>query len=501
MDAPSATTDAPQVVAPQVVAPDTASPEVAASVTSPEASAAASDADAGGAAAAATTPEATVADQPTQDVSPEGPMSEVAPPETTAADTATPEAAPLQAGEPAVMQPDASQSETAQPETAPPETAQPEIATPEAATPETATPETATPEAAAPAVAAPAVAAPSVTPSEAAGADNPLAGLSENTLRRRVNDPAAPADEAAHAELMRRYRERPIWDLVRMVRRDSRWDGPYARRVLEDGGGRRGTVAEYLAEVGSVEQLRDMAPYDPAAAEALVERYYRDFTPQQLENLAEAGDQTAQYVLDRPRPGPAMDPDVEASLVEEIWNTRRTASEEAEAEAASADDPAVRQAAEARAAAAREAGTVGAMETDIPGITGTVVRGSPNAPAEGAPRDDPSRHVRPETSVALAHYHAEEGLLNHLISRIRDARLGPEELAGRTVRIVVDQQVCSYCLSGLASGDHAGILQQFTDLYPGLRVEITDLRTGDFVVLSGGHRTLHERRAGTIEDR
>lgn len=374
------------------------------------------------------------------------------------------------------MQPDASQ-----PETAPPETAQPETATPEAA--------------------APAVAAPGMTPSEATGADNPLAGLSENTLRRRVNDPAAPADEAAHAELMRRYRERPIWDLVRMVRRDSRWDAPYARRVLEDGGGRRGTVAEYLAEVGSVEQLRDMAPYDPAAAEALVERYYRDFTPQQLENLAEAGDQTAQYVLDRPRPGPAMDPDVEASLVEEIWNTRRMASEEAEAEADSADDPAVRQAAEARAAAAREAGTVGAMETDIPGITGTVVRGSPNAPAEGAPRDDPSRHVRPETSVALAHYHAEEGLLNHLISRIRDARLGPEELAGRTVRIVVDQQVCSYCLSGLASGDHAGILQQFTDLYPGLRVEITDLRTGDFVVLSGGHRTLHERRAGTIEDR
>jgi hypothetical protein len=283
-----------------------------------------------------------------------------------------------------------------------------------------------------------------------------------------------------------------------MVRRNTRWDGAYARMALDTGGGRRGTMAEYLAEVGNVEQLRQMAQYDPAAAEALIERYYQDFTPQQLENLAAAGDQGAQYVLDHPRTGPHMDADAEGRLVEAVWEQRRTASEAEEAAALASDDPAVQEAARARAAAARESGTVGAMETDIPGIEAQVVRGSPNAPTEIDPNQP--RHVQPATDVALAQFHAEEQLLNQLISSIEAAGLGPDQLAGRTVRIVVDQRVCSYCLSGLATGDHGGTLRQFAERYPGLRVEISDIRTGDFMVLAGGTRQVHHRRAGTIED-
>jgi len=68
------------------------------------------------------------------------------------------------------------------------------------------------------------------------------------------------------------------------------------------------------------------------------------------------------------------------------------------------------------------------------------------------------------------------------------------------VRIAVDQQVCSYCLSGVASGEHSGTLVQFSQRYPGLRLEITDIRTGDFVVFQGGQRTVHNRRAGTLDD-
>lgn len=438
---------------------------------------------------------------------PEAPSPEVGTPEVATPEAGTPEIAAPEVGTPEAPTPDVGTPETLAPEVGTPEAVAQEPGTLQATTPETATPATATttpettatPEAATPEIATPEPATPEVTPQGSTSQPaSPLAGVSRATLRRRVGDPQAPQDLAAHAELDRRYGELPIRELVQMVRRDTRWDGPYARRALKRGEGRRGTVAEYLAEVTGIDQLRQMALHDPAAADALVERYYRDFTPQQLENMAAGGDQTAQYVLDNPRRGPHMDTDAEARLVEAVWEQRRTASEAEETRALESDDPAVRAAAQARAQAAREAGTVGAMETDIPGIEAQVVRGSPNAPTEIDPNQP--RHVQPATDVALAQFHAEEQLLNRLISSIAEAGLTSEQLNGRTVRIVVDQRVCSYCLSGLASGEHGGTLRQFAERYPGLRVEITDLRTGDFMVLADGRREVHHRRAGTLDD-
>jgi hypothetical protein len=325
----------------------------------------------------------------------------------------------------------------------------------------------------------------------------PVAEATDAALRRRVSDPMNPRDREASAELERRYEQRSIRELVQMERRGTTWDGYYARLVLDRGRGRRGTVTEYLAEVTSLDQLRQMARHDPAAAAALVERYH-GMTPAQLERLAAQGDGTAAQVLERPRRGPAMDADVEARLTERMWEQRRRAIEEAEVEAARATDPAARAAAEARGASARSEGTVGALESDIPGIPEHVVRGSPRAPTEVDPGQQ--RHVRPQTDVALAQYHAEEQLLNWLITRIESGPIAPETLSGRRVRIAVDQQVCSYCLSGVASGEHSGTLMQFSQRYPGLRLEISDIRTGDFVVFQGGQRIVHHRRAGALDD-
>jgi hypothetical protein len=41
---------------------------------------------------------------------------------------------------------------------------------------------------------------------------------------------------------------------------------------------------------------------------------------------------------------------------------------------------------------------------------------------------------------------------------------------------------------------------QFSQRYPGLRLEISDIRTGDFVVFQGGQRIVHHRRAGALDD-
>ena len=309
-------------------------------------------------------------------------------------------------------------------------------------------------------------------------------------LRRRVGtDPTHPADAAADAQLLELYAELPVSELVQMARRNTRWDGYYARRVLDAGGGRRSAMSEYMT-VNNIEALRDIARHDREAFHALVERYYRDFTPQQLENLANGGDSTAQYVLDNPRRGPSMDPVAEYRLVERIWESRRTAAEVAETETARQE--------------ALTEGTVGALETDIPGVAEIDVRGSPRAPTEVDPATP--RVLQPATDVTLAQFHAEEQLLNRLIQRLQELGLQLSALRGRVVRIVVDQGVCGYCQSGLATeSSHAGTIRQFAERYPGIRLELTDLRTGDFMTVEGrpggGVDVVHRRRAGTVEQR
>jgi hypothetical protein len=334
-----------------------------------------------------------------------------------------------------------------------------------------------------------------------------LAKLSEATLKKRIGTVDAPKDVTALAELTRRFEERPRRDLVEMMRRDSKFNGPIAAEVLARGKGRPGTHAEYEAYMnqgGSLDLLRDAARFDEAAMYELVGRY-RQLPPAELERLRAAGDPIADQISTQPDRGPRMDPAADARLAEAMWERRRTAIEQAEAQATAAQGVRARQRADRAVAQATHEGTIGTMETDIPGIAQIEVRGSPHAPQGTDPAPSADRRYQPppgEEGTPLpesAHHHAEDKLVNLLDGRIRDLNLTQRDLAGRTVRISVDQGVCQTCAAGVAGG-RQGVLLRFSGDHPGLRIEVTDVQTGTFSVYEGGVRTVHHERTPTYAE-
>ena len=352
-----------------------------------------------------------------------------------------------------------------------------------------------------------------------------IATLKEATLLRRVGEPSKPRDPAAHAELQRRYREQygslTTAEVVRQTRGRSGRPDWYIEDLLrtQAAAGQRppGSITEYLSPRFTLDAVREAARFDPNAAEALVRRYNRDFNQEQLEAMAANGDGTAQYVIGQvpanyrpldpkappmgqPSGGPRMDPKAEARLIESVWERRRGAVEAAERQQALAqaagDDPAIAAALEARQRA-ESAGTLGALETDIPGVKGHLVRGSPEAPRPVAPKGQaPRTYQPPGNQPDQAQFHAEEQLLNDLAQRIARQRLKPKDLDGKRVRIAVDQEVCSVCASGVHGDAMAGVLVQFSQRYPGLTIEVVDIRSGHYDVFQGGNRTQHHGGMG-----
>ncbi len=322
-----------------------------------------------------------------------------------------------------------------------------------------------------------------------------LEQASEAVLRKRIGDPAAPRDVDALGVLVGRYEGRSVRELVEMRRSNKKWQTPLAAEALQHGRPAQGTLVEYRT-VGNLDALREMARYDPVAHEELIDRYRR-MSPTEREAAATI-DETARYV--EPIEGPQMDRDAEARLAEGIWEQRRTAMEQAdrrEAAARAGGDAAAAATAAQDREAARTGGTVGVLETTIPGIDEQTVRGSPNAPAEGAEPGVERLHTPPSTNPQ-SQFHAEENLLNllehHIAEQVQQGMLREPDLEGHVVRIAVDQEICQSCLSGVAQSEHAGVLTAFSAHHPGLRVEITDIRTGDFTVFEGGLRTVNNRR-------
>jgi hypothetical protein len=325
-----------------------------------------------------------------------------------------------------------------------------------------------------------------------------LRDASEATLRRLVADPAEPRDTVALDELVRRYAMRGVRELVEARRRNTRWASVLAERALQTTRPPSGTRLEYR-QIANLDALREMARYDAVALDELTDRYAR-MTPGEREAAARDDPLAA---LVEPVEGPQMDRDAEARLTEGLWERRRSAMEAAERDEARAraagNQPATVEAAAAREAAA-SGGTLGAMETDIPGIEDVEVRGSPNAPPGPEP-DAPRRYV-PPSAHPRGQFHAEENLVNALAERLARAsqtgRLTEADLQGRVVRMAVDQEICSSCLSGVAQGEHSGVLIRFSADHPGLRIEITDVRTGDFTVFEGGRRVVNQHRTMPI---
>ena len=335
-----------------------------------------------------------------------------------------------------------------------------------------------------------------------------LAKLKDAALKKLIGDPASPKDPAALAELTRRFEQRTKLELVQMMRRDSKFNGPVAADVLARGKGvpvGEAGYADYMANGGSLEVLRDAALVDRAALHELITQY-RQLPAPQLERLRAAGDSIADQVSGEPDPGPRMRADADERMTEAIWERRRTAIEQAEARLAAAVGPRPTAAAERALGAATHDGTIGAMETDIPGVTELTVRGSPEAPQGTDPGPGPNRRYRPPESddpakrlPDSAHHHAEDRFVNHLDAELQRLGITQQQLIGRTVRISVDQAVCQTCAAGVA-GSRNGVLLQFSADHPGLRIEVADINTGSLSVFEAGVRTGHYERVPTYAE-
>jgi Pretoxin HINT domain len=335
-----------------------------------------------------------------------------------------------------------------------------------------------------------------------------LAKYKETALKKLVGDPASPKDPAALAELTRRFEQRSKLDLVQMMRRDSKFNGPIAASVLARGKGvpvSEAGYADFMANGGSIEVLRDAALVDRAALHELITQY-RQLPPPELERLRAAGDSIADQVSSEPDRGPRMQADADERMTEAIWERRRTAIEQAEARLAAAVGPRPTRAAERAVAAATHDGTIGAMETDIPGVTELTVRGSPEAPQGADPGPEPNRQYQPpephdpaKPLPESAHHHAEDRFVNHLAAEFRRLGITQRQLIGRTVRISVDQAVCQTCAAGVA-GSRNGVLLQFSADHPGLRIEVADINTGSLSVFERGVRTGHYERVPTYAE-
>jgi hypothetical protein len=138
-------------------------------------------------------------------------------------------------------------------------------------------------------------------------------------------------------------------------------------------------------------------------------------------------------------------------------------------------------------------GTVGAARTDIPGIDPgkPVIGRSPLAHAEGEASTINPRYQSPADTPA-AKGHAEQTLTGNLANEIDQliagGKLTQGDLQGKTVWMLIDQEVCSYCASGLDSPVAPGVLAQFSQEYPLLTIQIKNLRTSDLLILRGGRR-------------
>lgn len=136
-------------------------------------------------------------------------------------------------------------------------------------------------------------------------------------------------------------------------------------------------------------------------------------------------------------------------------------------------------------------GTAAVAQTDIPGLAG---RNFVGASAEALP---PALRGTPGTtggSVLVAANptavnHAEHVALENLRLAIEDMLrrgvLTRENLRGRTVFVMVEQEPCPSCAAGAGEG-RAGVLQQFAELYPELTVEVRNARTTRAFLYRGG---------------
>jgi hypothetical protein len=228
----------------------------------------------------------------------------------------------------------------------------------------------------------------------------------------------------------------------------------------------------------SIPKLRKLARTDPEAAEALRLRF-RAMSNVDLERYAR-NDPMAQAVYkqrnltpeDAEGHGPFSDRSVRDALENDIKQQRGTGIPR---RAPSAVEPNVEV----------EGGTVGSARTDIPGLENRAFVGrSPqaggkvNPASEFAPATDPK--LLPQT-----HGHAEQDIADQLAEALR--KIPREQLKGRRVWMLIEQEPCSTCAQGASNPKVApGVLKKLSQEFPEVIFEIKDLNSNAIIVLKGG---------------
>jgi hypothetical protein len=231
----------------------------------------------------------------------------------------------------------------------------------------------------------------------------------------------------------------------------------------------------------TIDQLRKLVREgDKGAAEALYARY-EAMTPGQLAQYAKGSDQIAQAVYAKkvvpPKAaagqGKFSKAGVRETLAKDIAANRTATGIRRREPSAVTPDIDV------------EGGTVGAARTDIPGLENRVFTGQSKR-ADG-PGYNPESSFPPATDVQdlpHTHAHAEQHIADQLEKAISE--LPREQLKGRTVWMLIEQEPCATCAQGVVNLDTAaGVLKKLSLKYPELTFEIKNLQSSGLIVLRG----------------
>lgn len=132
-----------------------------------------------------------------------------------------------------------------------------------------------------------------------------------------------------------------------------------------------------------------------------------------------------------------------------------------------------------------EGGTLAAVKTDVTSLRGRFFEGaSPEAVPESAKGKPGTTATKLEPTNPLAQNHAEAVALENLAGELN--KLDPADLEGKHVWLLVEQEPCSSCASGIGSEATPGPIKQFSIAFGQLIVEVHSLRTSRSYFLRGG---------------
>jgi hypothetical protein len=132
-----------------------------------------------------------------------------------------------------------------------------------------------------------------------------------------------------------------------------------------------------------------------------------------------------------------------------------------------------------------EGGTVGAARTDIPGLENKAFIGQ--SKRAGGPGYNPKSNFPPQADPdTLPHTfgHAEQHIADQLEAAL--AKIPRDQLKGRKVWMLIEQEVCATCGQGTTNLDTAaGVLKKLSQQYPEVTFEIKNQQSSSLLVLKG----------------